>query len=109
MGLEGASPLRTNGLIDHDRLFKGISSKLPADSNKELLRELVKIYRREARECLEEWIQESVGGVGSDRRQPETVQRSLLKLQSQPNRLRNKVLDSRQLLWHPPGELRPCP
>ena len=50
----------------HDNLYEGISHKLPADSDKALLRELMEIYRREGKQRLEERIQESIERVGSE-------------------------------------------
>ena len=64
--LREAVVLRTNGLFDHDNLYEGISHKLPADSDKALLRELMGTYRKGGKQCLEERIQELIERVGSE-------------------------------------------
>ena len=58
--------LRTNSLSDHDNLYEGISRKLPADSDKALLRELMEIYSKGGKQRLEERIQELIERVGSE-------------------------------------------
>jgi hypothetical protein len=63
---EAPATLHTNGLIDHNRLYEGISRKLPADSDRELLRELMEIHRKGGKQFLEERIQELIDRVGSE-------------------------------------------
>ena len=62
---EAAVP-RTNGPFDHDNLYEGTSRKLPADSDKALLRELMEIYRKGGKQRLEEQIHELIERVGSE-------------------------------------------
>ena len=61
-----AAVLRMDGLFDHDSLYEGISRKLPADSDKALLRELVETYHKGGKQRLEERIQELIERVGSE-------------------------------------------
>ena len=64
--LQEAAVLRANGLFDHGNLYEGVSRKLPADSDKALLRELVETYRKGGKQRLEEHIQELIERVGSE-------------------------------------------
>lgn len=63
---EAAVVSRVGGLIDHDKLYEGISSRLPANSDRELLRELVETHRKGGKQLLEERIRELIDKVGSD-------------------------------------------
>ena len=53
-------------MTNRDRLYEGVFSRLPADSDRALLRELVEIHRKGGRPLLEERIQELIDGAGSD-------------------------------------------
>ena len=64
--LQEAAILRTNGLFNHGNLYEGVSRKLPADSDKALLRELVETYRKGGKQRLEERIQELIERIGSE-------------------------------------------
>ena len=64
--LQEAAVLRTNGLFNHGNLYEGDSRKLPADSDKALLRELVETYRKGGKQRLEERIQELIERIGSE-------------------------------------------
>ena len=64
--LREAVVLRMDGLFDHGNLYEGVSRKLPADSDKALLRELMEIYRKGGKQRLEERIQDLIERVGSE-------------------------------------------
>lgn len=50
----------------YDRLYQGISEKLPSKADREILKELVDLQRKGGKEVLKEKIQELVDKVGSD-------------------------------------------
>ena len=64
--LQEASVSPVDGLFDHDNLYEGVSRKLPADSDKALLRELMEVYCEGGKQRLEERIQELVEQAGSE-------------------------------------------
>ena len=50
----------------YDRLYQGISEKLPSKADRAILKELVDLQRKGGKEVLKEKIQELVDRVGSD-------------------------------------------